>query len=116
MLALAQTRAEVGIMEDINPPVEVAEITPPGEVVLKVPHQNSKITRSGLPLSTRTTKIHRLTLPTVLMTRATDVEEVGIGHALALHQRKWWNNTKHTGPLFIQQRQRQMIWKAGIGI
>ena len=103
-------------MEDINPPVEVAEITPPGEVVLKVPHRNSKITRSGLPLSTRAATIHRLTLPIVLMTHPTDVEEVGIGHALAVHQRKWWSNTKDTRPLFIQQRQRQMIWKAGIGI
>ena len=51
MPALAQTRAEVGGMEDINPPVEVEEITHPGEVVLKAPLQNSKITRSGLPLS-----------------------------------------------------------------
>eukprot|EP00268_Persea_americana_P062662 TRINITY_DN8051_c1_g1_i1.p1 TRINITY_DN8051_c1_g1~~TRINITY_DN8051_c1_g1_i1.p1 ORF type:complete len:117 (+),score=16.41 TRINITY_DN8051_c1_g1_i1:438-788(+) len=116
MSALAQTTPEVGKMEDINPPAEVAEITPPGEVVFKVLHQNSKITKSGLPLGTRTTKIHRLTLSTVLMTRATDVEEVVIGHALAVYQRKWWNNTKHIKPLFIQQRQRQMIWKAGIGI
>ncbi|KAJ8621776.1 hypothetical protein MRB53_030305 [Persea americana] len=101
MPALAQTRAKVGGMEDRNSPVEVAEITPPSEVVLKVLHQHSKITRSGLPLNTRTTKIHRLTLLTVLMIHATDVEEVGIGHALAVHQRKWWNNTKYIRPLII---------------
>ena len=92
-------------MADINPPVEVGDITPPGEVVLKVIHQNLKITISGLTLSMRTTKIHRQILPTILMTRATDVEEVGIGHALAVHQRKWWNDTKHIRPLSIQRRQ-----------
>ena len=33
-------------------------------------------------------KIHQLILPTVLMTHATNVEEVGIGHALAVPQMK----------------------------
>ena len=113
MPVLAQTKAEVGGMEDINPSAEVEEITPSGEVALKVLLQNSKITRSCLPLNIRITRIHRLILPTVLMTRATDVEEVGIGHALAVHQRKKWNNSKHTWPLFIKQK--QMIWKVGIG-
>ena len=96
-----QTEAEEVGVEDIIPLVKVEEITPPDEVILKVLHQNSKITRSGLPLSIRKTRIHQLILLTVLMTRVTDVEEVGIGHALAVHQGKWRNNTKHTRPLFI---------------
>ena len=88
MQILAQTEAGEGRMEDINPPVEVDEITPPSEVVLKVPLQNSKNTRSGLPLSIRTARFHRLILPIVLMTRVTDVEEVSIGHALAIYQKE----------------------------
>lgn len=92
MPVVAQIEAEEGGMIDI---------TPPDEVVLKVPLQNSKITKSGLPLNIRTTRIHQLNITTVLMTSAIDVEEVGIGHALVVHQRKWRNNTKHTRPLFI---------------
>ncbi|XXG67612.1 hypothetical protein AAC387_Pa06g0914 [Persea americana] len=114
MPVLAKKEAEEGGMEDINPPLEVEEITHPGEAVLKVPLQNSEITRSGLPLSIRTIRIHRLIILTVLMTRVTDVEEVSIGHALVVHRREWWNNAKHTRHLFVLQR--QMIRKAGSGI
>ena len=103
MPILAQTNVEEGGVEDINPLVEVEEITPLGEVVFEVLPQNSKITRSGLLLSKRTIKIriHQLILPIVQMTRVTAVKEMGIGHALAVHQWKWWNNIKHTTPLFI---------------
>ena len=37
---LAQIEAGEGGMEDINPLIELEEITPPSEVVLKVPLQN----------------------------------------------------------------------------
>ena len=79
-------------MKDINPPVEVKEITPQGNAVLDPPlKKKSRITRSGLFLSKRKiiTIIHWLILPTVLMIRATNVEEVGIGLALVVQRRKW---------------------------
>ena len=40
MSVLAQTEAEEGGVEDKNPPVDVEEITPPGEVVLEVHPQD----------------------------------------------------------------------------
>ena len=102
-------------MEDINPLVEVEKITHPGKVALEVqPPKLKNQQKWSAQQKNNQNKNPRLILPTVLMTRAANVEEVLIGHALAMHQRKWCNNTKHTRPLFIQWR--KMIWKTGIVI
>ena len=114
MLVLAQTEVEEGGVQVKNPLSRGGGNNSFRQAGFRGPPKNLKISGSGRFLNKRIIRIrtHQLILTIVLMTRATGVEEVSTGHAPV--ERKWWNNTKHTRPLFIQRR--QMIWNTGIGI
>ena len=98
-----------------TPPKEVDVITTPSEVVTKTRTtiQNSRTTRSGMVKRMRTkisirfkikTRIHQIIF-------AIDVEKVGIGHVLVVHQNMWWINTR---PLLILWTQTGWMGKSSM--